>query len=420
MEDTARLTLAFIGEQEVHRTNTRALLEDFVEGWQKQHRKGEVRVVLPPEQDAGSDTMIDLDDWASTAGYDVGYVTPGNMITELLEEADVRLILVGDPNDDDTLYAVAEEAAKYRIQTRSLINGLEKVVFDDDDFEDDLAGLHEVDVETGEGWADEDDLTDEASKLLEAVGDVEDAPEEDAPPDLDMLAALADDGEVEAQEEIKTIAAAIDIDVAPFETWADAVVAIRGHVEIAGRNQGVGQKFIGSVQEAFVAPGALTAAQVTALYNSMLTEYHQELTKSDLQDILEENVPSLEELRDELGIQAPYTREQLEAKTFDEVKAIGLECGIPSGRGMKHGVFVNKILQATGVETDAPKRKRNRKTKLEAVAEPGEATEAKDSDNTHGTVVDLVPPRPSGIDKAVLENHVRMLRGMADELEALL
>ena len=46
-------------------------------------------------------------------------------------------------------------------------------------------------------------------------------------------------------------------------------------ITIAGRNQGVGQKFIGSVQEAFVAPGALTAAQVTALYNSMLTEYQQ-------------------------------------------------------------------------------------------------------------------------------------------------
>ena len=45
-------------------------------------------------------------------------------------------------------------------------------------------------------------------------------------PDPDLLASLADDGEVEAQEEIKTIAFGFGIDVAPFETWQDAVEAI--------------------------------------------------------------------------------------------------------------------------------------------------------------------------------------------------
>ena len=34
-EETARLTLAFIGEQEVHRNNSRALLDDMVDGWQR-------------------------------------------------------------------------------------------------------------------------------------------------------------------------------------------------------------------------------------------------------------------------------------------------------------------------------------------------------------------------------------------------
>jgi hypothetical protein len=429
MTDTARLTLAFVGEQEVHRNNARALLDDFVDGWLKQHRKGEVKVILAR---ADTDTMSDLDDWANTSGYDVSEEPPEGIVPALLEEPDARLILVGDPNEDDTLYDVTEEAAKYRIHTRSLINGLEKVVFDDDDFDDDLAGdgFHEVDVESGEGWVEDDDLTDEAAKLLAAVPDVEDAPDDDAPPDLDILATLADDGQVEAQEEIKDLAAALDIDVAPFETWVDAVEAIRSK----------------QAAEFYEDPGNMVAGERVELVGTILLDppisVDDDPTPGDIptsetgvsaptpsSTAVEDVPPGDGDLTEELSTREAddflattgslYTREQLEAKSFDEVKAIGLDYGIAPGRGMKHGVYVNKILLASGVETEPPKRKRNRK-KLEAVAEPVEEVVTVEAGEGGATVTQIIVPRPVTFEKAVLETHIRMLRGMADELELLL
>jgi hypothetical protein len=362
-EETARLTLAFVGEQEVHRNNARSLLEDFVAGWLKQHRRGEVKVIL---QEVVTDTHEDLVDWASTSGYELltGYSSSG-MMDLLLEESDARLILVGDPNDDDTVYAVAEEAAKYRVQTRSLINGLEKVVFDDDiDMDDDLAGegFHEVDVETGAGWAEDDDLSDEEAeaflKAVDAMPVPEGVPDEDAAPDLDMLAALADDGEVEAQEEIKDIAATLGIDASPFETWVDAVEAIRGK-----QDQSAAVEEFGQLHDQF-APGDVIMDDLSDTVIGVVASVDEEggVVLSDPEDQIEDVG---------VGPLTPYTREELEAMTFDQVKGIALDHGIPPGRGMKHGVFVNKILLATGVETESVKRKRG-KSKLEVVAQPEE------------------------------------------------
>lgn len=426
-EVTARLTLAFVGEQEVHRNNSRALLEDFVDGWQKQHRKGEVKVIL---HDFRTDTLDDIEDWAATSGYEIVEESAGGIVTLLLDEVDARLILVGDPNDDDTLYAVAEEAAKYRIQIRSLINGLEKVVFDDDDFEDDLAGegFHEVDVESGEGWADED-LTDEAAALLAAVPDVPDAPEADAPPDLDLLATLADDGTVEAQEEIKDIAAAVDIDVTPFETWVDAVAAIRGKTGEVPTTTVVSEEFFdglnGSKEEylRFAAQVPEPEENPTETGANVPTP-----SSTDAEPAPEEVVGEIpdtgtddeaEECVEEAVMQKAYTREELEAKSFDEVKAIALDHGVPPGRGMTHKVFITKILQATGVETDPPKRKR--KTKMFAIAEPaaGEATEAKPADSTHegATITPINETTLTG--KSLLALAVR-LQEIVDELQSLI
>jgi hypothetical protein len=387
VEETARLTLAFVGDQEVHRNNARALLEDFVEGWLKQHRKGEVSIILP-EWDNPTDTVSDLDDWASTAGYYVAYQSVHKIVTDLLEEPDARLILVGDPSDDDTLYDVLEEAAKHGIQTRSLINGLEKVVFDDEELDDDLAGkdgFHEVDVETGDGWAEDepDELSAEAQALLEAVDDVDDAPDDDAAPDLDMLAELADDGEIEAQHEIQSVASSLDLDVSEAETWADAVAAIRDE-QITVASEVV--EVLASVEED---PVVVVVADGPV-----------ELTKGDMEAFLEEI-----ETRETLTPTTTWTREQLEAKSFDEVKAIGVECGVVPGRGMQHRVYVNKILQATGVETEAPKKKRAKK-------------EAPSKEEATITPIHSEPDMVS-LSTDVVKELIDSLRRAADALEAL-
>jgi hypothetical protein len=406
MSDPARLTLAFVGEQEVHRNNARSLLDDFVDGWQKQHRKGEVHVVLP-DADPSTDTISDLDDWASTSGYEVSYEKAPSVVPFLLEQSDVRLILVGDPNDDDTLYDVAEEAAKYRVHTRSLINGLEKVVFDDDDFDDDLSGdgFHEVDVESGEGWAEDDDLTDEAAKLLAAVPDVEDAPADDAPVDLDLLATLADDGTVEAQEEIKDIAAALDIDVAPFETWADAVAAIRSKT--------LDEKLPVIVPHTEEVPEPSMPEDPILLEDSETGVSAPTPSSTSAEDVPPTD-GDLTEASD-LTLTAPHTREQLEAMSFDQVKAIGLDYGIASGRGMKHGVYVNKILLASGVETVSPKRPRNRKKPaLEVVAPVGAGLPPVEDAPLSSNVVPINELLAEGKSLKVIADTLRQL---ADELD---
>ena len=54
---------------------------------------------------------------------------------------------------------------------------------------------------------------------------------------------------------------------------------------------------------------------------------------------------------------------------MEEIKEIALQHGIPSGRGMKQTVLVNKILQANGTETEAPKKAKVAKKKAAPVKE---------------------------------------------------
>jgi hypothetical protein len=358
------LTLGFIGDDEVHRNNCLALLKDLVGAFHKQHRKAEVRILLPAWGDNLTDTMSDIDDWAATSGYDVAHVSSGSIVTELLGQPDACLILVGNPEEDEIVYAVAEEAAKYRVKTRSLINGLEKVVFDDEDFDDD--GFHEVDLDDEDAGLDfPEDEADEGFSGIDA-------------PDLDVLADLADGGEVEAQEEIKTIAATVGINTAPFETWVDAVEAIRGK----------------NLEAIAPEPGTLLTNQEDPADDG----YYDP-----------EKEPEVE-----LPATVNYSRQALEAATFDEVKAIGLDFGIPPGKGMTQSVFVNKILEAQGIlEVQPPtvKKRAPRKKKLEVVPDSlPDQTEIEPGNVTYitGEIQSMDGP---------LTIVARALRTAADELD---
>ena len=372
-DETPKLTLGFVGNDEVHRNNSLALLRDLVGGFLKQHRKADVEIILVVG--APSATMADIEDWAATSGYGISTTTVGSMVTELLKEENARLILVGDPAEEERVYAVAEEAAKYKIQTRSLLNGLERVVFDDDLDEDELGeGFHEVDL-------DEPDIDDDLLSEPDGI----------TAPDLDVLAVLADDGEVDAQEEIKGIAAALDIDVTPFETWTDAIAAIRG----VGEDQ-----------------------------TEVDPEYEPD--PPDEGETVIADLPPVE-IADADGYFDPeaqplapvtvYTREYLESLDFDKVKAIGLDHGIAQGRGMKKVVYINKILVLNGEETAEQQAKIKRPKKAPKVTDLAPVVET--------PLLIEVPPEatitPIRADEA---NNVRLalvaeLRGIADRLELL-
>ena len=368
-----KLTLGFVGTEEVHRANSLALLRDLVGGFLKQHRKADVEVLLP--DDCGdTETLSDIDDWAGTSGYTISAVTIGSMVTELLKEDDARLIIIGHPSDDERLYAVVEEAAKYKIQTRSLLNGLEKVVFEDELDEEELGeGFHEVDL-------DDPDLDDDLA-----------GEETDPAPDLDILAVLADDGEADAQKEITDIAAAMGIDVTPFETWTDAVASIRG-------------------VDADDADDAEVVEE---------PDHPERTEEAPAEPGDSDHVEPLEELREELGIQAKHTREGLEAMTFDEVKAIGLDHGIAQGRGMKKPNYINRILIDEGIETaaDQAKIKRPKKKSNSDVAATLEEKGYYFAD-TSDIEATITPIRPDEDGGAVLTYIAGILRRLADELES--
>lgn len=357
-EETPILTLGFVGDAVVHRANSLALLKDLVVGFTKQHRKAEVLIVLPDTP--STETHDDIEDWASTSGYFTEFEPPQYMVTKLLKADDARLILIGDPNEDDAVYAVAEEAGKYKIQTRSLINGLEKVVFDDDDLDPSeiLEGFHEVDLDGDP----DDDLAIDDDLAADPL----------AAPDLDVLADLADGGEVEAQEEIKEIAGKLDIDTTPFESWSDAVAAIRGTKTDDAEPDAVDRVLdrLAEVEE---------KEKVDPTPSSTPTSETGVSAPTPSSTTVEDVPPSAgEETDDEVAdgvVGRVYSRGQLEGYDFPKVKAIALENGIPPGRGMKHGVLVNKILQAQGTEETAPTKPKAKKEKptpppVAAVPEP--------------------------------------------------
>lgn len=392
-EETPVLTLGFVGDDIVHRANSLALLKDLVLGFTKQHRKAEVAVILPDTK--ATETHDDIEDWAGTAGYVIEFVSPGDIVTALLKADDARLILVGDPNEDDTVYAVAEEAGKYKLQTRSLINGLEKVVFDDDELDPDEIsdGFHEVDLDGDP----DDDLAIDDDLAADPL----------AAPDLDVLADLADGGEVEAQEEIKQIAAALDIATEPFETWADAVTAIRGTKEDD------------STPDEVDPTPTPTLTPETGASAPTPSSTPAEDVQPTAGDVTEE--PDPEEADGVVG--RVYTREQLEAKDFPAVKAIALENGIPPGRGMKHNVLVNKILQAQGTEDVAPVKAKVKKEKpLAVVPEPAKVEEIAEQmeqgiESKREAAATITPIREEvkPVTAALLAG---ILRRIADELDA--
>lgn len=387
-EQTPKLTLGFVGPAEVHRTNALALLKDLVGGFMKQHRKAEVLVLLEAlsEPDAPStDTMSDIMDWAQTSGYEVYEVKATELVTELLKEDDARLILVGDPNEDDIVYAVAEEAAQNKIPTRSLINGLEKVVFDDEEPDELGDGFHEVDLadpDAGIDFPEDSDLDDDLAGTTTAE------------PDLDVLADLADGGEVEAQEEIKSIAAGLGIDATPFDTWTEAVAAIRG-------NGGTPDETPKPEEDPDPTPEAPSPDAEAA-----------EPTTSEQEDSAGASAPEEEPADDPRG--KVYTREELEAKEFAEVKAIALEWGIAPGRGMKHSVFVNKILAASGVEEAAPSKPKS-KTKKEAAPPPLAAVP--DPEPEPPAEESVVVPIRAADERTVEKIIAEGLRDLADKLD---
>ena len=207
-----RFALGFIGTGGIHKLNAKALLDDLVAGFKREHRKGKVLFVFAI--DRFSDTMGELLDYAVVSGFSIGLVghepsfqragvapflkdaeeftvrlsveTP--IVTGLVQAiavwSDPRLILIADPAEDDIAYEALVGATEAGISTRSLLNGLDEVQLEpeeeetpmarDEDFDDE----YDDEDETDEPEDDEEDL-DEGDETEVDDESAEEDPDED-------------------------------------------------------------------------------------------------------------------------------------------------------------------------------------------------------------------------------------------------
>jgi hypothetical protein len=232
--------LGFIGNEPVHRDNARALLADLIAAYKRDNKTAKIRFILPTEP--FTETMSDLADYCATSGYQIGFVGPdfsgpeiapyradaeGNlyslsagsslakgMISALSVWDDTRLILVADPATDDAAYTALVTAVGMGIKVRSLLHGLDEVLMENPD-EEEQPDMHVVEDEENEEFDEES----EDEELEEEPID-EDGEEEDEI-DYVALGTAADGGDEDAQVELVDLAKAEGIDPDAYGTWAE-------------------------------------------------------------------------------------------------------------------------------------------------------------------------------------------------------
>lgn len=232
------LTLGFVGTDALHRDNVRALLSDLIDAYHRDYRNAPIRFLIAVEP-AFTDTLVELADYCLTSGHTLGLVghdeffeqesvkpfmtdALGNLM-RLTENSSIhkgmaaslalypfsRLIILGNPDEDDYVYASVVAARRKNILVQSLLDGLDKVVletennteeppdmprpsdeeedleeeefeeeeFDDEDLDDDEDVFVEKEEEEEEEEEDSEEIEDEDD--LEESEDEDDVAEED-------------------------------------------------------------------------------------------------------------------------------------------------------------------------------------------------------------------------------------------------
>lgn len=223
------LVLGFIGNEPVHRDNSRALLEDLINAYKRDNKSAKIRFVFPATP--FGETMSDLADYCLTSGHQISFVGKASSfdskeIAPFKAEASgnlyplndgismakgvvsalsvwapsAYLILVADPDQDDSTYVALVTAAGMGITVRSLLNGLDQVLLENPEEEQVKMKL-----------VDNDDVFEDV--------DEEEEPEDEV--DYEALGVAADGGDEDAQVQLAEEAKAADIDPDAYGTWAE-------------------------------------------------------------------------------------------------------------------------------------------------------------------------------------------------------
>lgn len=197
------LVLGFYGEQDVHSANSRALLEDLISVHRKTYGKQSEIIFLIPTEPATS-TLTDLAEWCFSSGWVLELIgrhetfadeevqqllevtatkreVPSSMsiarglVKVLAQRPNPHLFLLSDANTDDDAHEALAAAHEFSVPVRSLLKGLEKVVY----IEDEEMELEE-EVTDEEEWVDDEEETEaEDEELVESDDEYEDSGEDE-------------------------------------------------------------------------------------------------------------------------------------------------------------------------------------------------------------------------------------------------
>lgn len=219
MPDNAMsMAIGFLGEQDVHRDNAVALLDDLIDGHRRNNKNARIRFIVPVEP--FTESMEDLADYCLNSGYVLDlvghhdafenvrvqqYMGHAEYVTEVADKTSVantivnrlapqlhnRLILLAEVTDkgdieNDLIYDAVVLAKSKNILVRSLVGGMEKVLLPSEEEEsENMPRASRREIEDEEGLEDDEDGAD-----AEADDD-EDEDEEPAPRRRRRAAAAA-------------------------------------------------------------------------------------------------------------------------------------------------------------------------------------------------------------------------------------
>lgn len=343
------LVLGFFGRESVHRRNAEALLEDFVKAYHRNNKGAKVRFILAIPDEGFTDTLEELADYAVNSDYQIGLVghpsafedprvqhyveQARGSICELSKQnslaqgtvnfiaaykvmADVKLILLSNPEEDDLAYIAVEVAMGKDISVRSLLNGLDMVTVTPPENEQEHTQMPRP-VEEEE--YDEEEIDEDEEEDFEPSEDEDEEEDEEPEDEDDEEADEEDDEEGDAVEE-EDVEEEDDVDDEGAEEDDEAEDEDEEEEDLDEEDDDAEEEDVEEEKEE-VAPVKKAPAKKTAASASV------PLTQHALTQLAE---------RDREAFYALARKHKYQGKS------------IRPGRGMKISMMVNRVLEAAG------------------------------------------------------------------------
>jgi len=374
------------------------------------------------------------------------------MVSALSVWDDARLILIADPNQDDDAYTALVTAAGMGIKVRSLLHGLDEVLMETPEEEPpDMRVVEDEFDDEQETELDEDD-----DELEPSDEDLDDEDVEEGLPNLEEMAARADeDNDEAAQVELTERAKECGLDPDHYDTWAEVAVLVAEAEEENDEDEPEPEPDEEPDDEDEEVSGA---EDEEGFFDTALEEEPEDDEVEDLaEDSDEEDEPEEEEADEDVdGVsdededeesepeeeREPVPAKSATAKKWTEASLIKLgerdreefyavceEYGVYPGRGQKVSIMARKVVEAHG---EAPAKRAPAKKAVAKKTAPTKRTAAakkapakKTAAAKKAPAATRAPARTAAstnghVDKALLRNALKASKAFTELAESLL